>query len=146
MARKRSIVSSKVPPAILLDTDAERRTSSGIPLKDLAIEIRHIIDWIDGVHGSAAELELPSISEVPIPRELLYIPRLHPDRPRGASAMADAHGANLRLRGCRPGAWLVSPKTGWHWAVWPNGEIGWLPKSIELPPELRVSSSVALPN
>jgi hypothetical protein len=40
----------------------------------------------------------------------------------------------------RPGAWLISPFTGWKWAKWPNGEVGWLPNEIELPAKLKVSA------
>lgn len=36
--------------------------------------------------------------------------------------------------------WLVSPYTGWRWAKWPTGEIGWVPDGVVLPDVLRVSS------
>ena len=91
------------------------------------------------MEGTAASIQLPPMDDIPVPDILLELPYLHPDRPRGASAMIDAAGAKARLRGCRPGAWLVSPKTDWHWAVWPDGNIGWLPMSVVMPPELQVS-------
>jgi hypothetical protein len=40
----------------------------------------------------------------------------------------------------RPGAWLVSPYTGWKWAKWPSGEVGWMPADIELAANLQVSA------
>jgi hypothetical protein len=126
---------------------ARKLTSSGVPFADLDLHTRLMVEWIDGVHGPAAsQVVLPSLSSVPVPQQLLDLPRLHPDRPRGSRAMIDAHAAKSRLRGCRPGAWLVSPRTGWRWAVWPGGEVGWLPKSVELPIELRVSAWSGLMN
>ena len=47
--------------------------------------------------------------------------------------MIDVNGAKYRLADCRPGAWLLSPFTGWKWAKWPGGEIGWLPADTALP-------------
>jgi len=38
----------------------------------------------------------------------------------------------------RPGAWLISPFSGWKWAKWPSGDVGWLPTDIELPAILQV--------
>ena len=35
-------------------------------------------------------------------------------------------------------AWLISPYTGWKWAKWPSGHVGWLPSDLKLPPCLRV--------
>ena len=40
----------------------------------------------------------------------------------------------------RAGAWLISPFTGWKWAKWPTGEVGWIPADAELPPKMRVSA------
>jgi hypothetical protein len=51
--------------------------------------------------------------------------------------MIDAHGAQSRLAGCRPGAWLLSPFTGAKWAKWPDGEIGWVPADVVLPQCLK---------
>jgi len=34
--------------------------------------------------------------------------------------------------------WLISPYSGWKWAKWPSGDVGWLPADIELPATLRV--------
>jgi hypothetical protein len=64
---------------------------------------------------------------VPVPDILCGLPDLHEDRPRGSKAMLDAAGARARLRDERPGAWLISPYTGWKWAKWPNENVGWLP-------------------
>jgi hypothetical protein len=94
---------------------------------------------MDGIHGPAQE-RLLSIDEAPIPPILYSLPYLHPDRPRGSTPMLDVHGAKARLSKCRPGAWLKSPYTGWQWAKWPNGEVGWLPKDISLPASLRVGT------
>jgi len=58
--------------------------------------------------------------------------------PRGSKAMIDAAGARARLNEVRPGAWLISPYTGWKWARWPSGDVGWLPSDVKLPPCLRV--------
>jgi hypothetical protein len=76
-------------------------------------------------------------SDKPIPLRLARSPSLHEDRPRGSKAMLDAAGARARLRDVRPGAWLISPFTGWKWAKWPSGDVGWLPADIELPATLR---------
>jgi tetratricopeptide (TPR) repeat protein len=46
--------------------------------------------------------------------------------------------ARARLHEVRPGAWLISPYTGWNWAKWPSGDVGWLPSDVKLPPCLRV--------
>ena len=101
----------------------------------------------------AREDTLPSLDQVPIPTVLFALPVLHEDRPRGSKAMADVHGAKQRLADCRPGAWLLSPYTGWQWAKWPNGEVGWLPADIALPDPLRArarndtpKTSTAAPN
>ena len=94
---------------------------------------------MDGRHGAAKE-PLPSIDEIPIPAMLFILPSLHEDRPRGSKAMLDVNGAKLRLSNCRPGAWVLSPFTGWQWAKWPNGEVGWVPDHVVLPLSLRVLS------
>jgi hypothetical protein len=75
-----------------------------------------------------------------LPGVLNTLPYLHEQRSRGSKAMLDAAGARARLRDVRPGAWLISPYTGWKWAKWPNGEVGWLPLEIEMPKSLRVPS------
>jgi hypothetical protein len=54
--------------------------------------------------------------------------------------MIDAHGARARLRDVRPDAWLISPYTGEKWAKWPSGDIGWVPRDIDLPKSLQVPS------
>jgi hypothetical protein len=54
--------------------------------------------------------------------------------------MLDVHGAKSRLENCRPGAWLISPFTGWRWAKWPDGEVGWVPANVCLPESLRVDA------
>ena len=114
-------------------------TSVGDRLGDKADWIRPELEWIEGVHGSAAKSQSTEL-EMSTPGVLHTLPELHPGRPRGSTAMIDANGATHRLRGCRPGSWLVSPKTAWKWAVWPSGHVGWLPKEINLPDALRVHS------
>lgn len=114
-------------------------TSAGVRWSDLPDNIRGHAEWIDGRFAPTQD-GLPSVEEVPIPSILFSVSHLHVDRPRGTKAMADAGGAKHRLAGRRPGAWLVSPFTGWRWAKWPNGEIGWLPRDVQLPDVLRVSS------
>lgn len=52
--------------------------------------------------------------------------------------MLDAGSAKAWLKAARPGAWLVSPFSGWKWATWPDGEVGWVPADVELPAELRL--------
>ena len=114
-------------------------TSVGDRLGDVPEFARHDVEWMEGVHGSAKE-DLPSQTDVPTPDVLNSLPWLHPDRPRGSKAMIDVHGANYRLQNCRPGAWLTSSFTGWKWAVWPGGQIGWLPNDVELPKSLTVAN------
>jgi hypothetical protein len=104
-------------------------TSAGVPWNEVPEFARDDVAWIDGRHCS--DQSLPSLEAVPV---------LHEKRPRGSKAMLDAAGANGGLRDARPGAWLISPFTGWKWAKWPSGEVGWLPEDIELPTTLRVSS------
>ena len=113
-------------------------TSAGMRLSDVPEFARHEVEWMEGVQGSATD-GLPPETEVAIPDILYSLPELHPARPRGSKAMIDVHGANFRLKGCRPGAWLISPFAGWKWAVWPSGHIGWVPKNIKLPDCLRVT-------
>ncbi len=117
----------------------EHITSAGVRLSDVPDFARSDVEWMEGVHGSAKD-GLPSERNVPTPKILNSIPELHPDRPRGSKAMIDVHGAKFRLANCRPGAWLVSTFTGWKWAVWPSGHVGWLPNGVELPDALRVLS------
>src|SRR5262245_18199859 len=50
------------------------------------------------------------------------------------------HWKSRRLRNIRPGAWLISPYTGWKWAKWPSGDVGWVPPNVELPKGLQVPS------
>ena len=112
-------------------------TSAGIPWSEVPDFALTKAEWMDGRHGPARE-PLPSIDQVPIPAVLFTLPCSHEDRPRGATAMIDAHGARLRLSHCRPGAWVKSPITGWRWAKWPSGEVGWVPANVALPESLRV--------
>jgi hypothetical protein len=118
-------------------TEDDDRTSAGVPCSEVPEDVRHKVAWFEGRHGSALT-PLPTIDSVPVPGILNKLPRLHEKRPRGSKAMLDASGAEARLRNVRPGAWLISPLTGWKWAKWPNGEVGWLPADIELPATLRV--------
>ena len=114
-------------------------TSAGVPWSEVGEKFLYMVEWMDGRHGSAKEI-LPSIDQIPIPAVLLTLPHLHADRPRGSKVMLDAHGAKCRLANCRPGAWVFSPFTGWRWAKWPNGEVGWIPADLVLPDSLRVRS------
>lgn len=112
-------------------------TSAGVRWSEVPEAPCPYTEWLDGRHGPAQEA-LPSVDQVPIPKVLSSLPVLHPDRPRGSKPMADVHGARQRLANCRPGAWVISPFTGWRWAKWPNGEVGWLPANTMLPDCLRV--------
>ena len=114
-------------------------TSAGVTWSEVPDFARADVEWMDGRHGSAKDL-LPAISEVPVPDVLYSLPGLHEQRPRGSKAMIDAHGARSRLACCRPGAWLLSPFTGAKWAMWPDGEIGWVPADVVLPQCLKVRS------
>jgi hypothetical protein len=113
--------------------------SAGVRWSEVPKHALAHVEWMDGRHGSAKE-PLPSLDAVPIPAVLFELPRLHESRPRGSKAMIDAQGASHRLADCRPGAWLVSPYTGWRWAKWPTGKVGWVPDGVDLPHPLRVSS------
>ena len=93
-------------------------TSAGIPWSEVPDYVLTKLEWMDGRHGPARE-PLPPIEQVRIPVVLFTLPCLHEDRPRGSKAMIDAQGAKLRLSNCRPGAWVMSPFTGWRWAKWP---------------------------
>jgi hypothetical protein len=112
-------------------------TSAGVPWTEVPEFVRQDVAWMDGRHGSA-QTRLPRVDVVPIPDILTKMPLLHPSRPRGTKAMIDAAGAKARLRDLRPGAWLISPYTGWKWAKWPSGDVGWLPANVQLPKGLRV--------
>jgi hypothetical protein len=112
-------------------------TSAGVPWSEVPDFALPHAEWLDGRHGPPEDT-LPPVDKLPIPEVLFAQPVLHPGRPRGAKAMADVHGARQRLANCRPGAWLISPYTGWRWAKWPNGEVGWLLSDTVLPNCLRV--------
>jgi len=114
-------------------------TSAGVPWREVPEFARHYVEWMDGRHGSA-QATLPSVDVVPVPDVLNTLPFLHEDRPRGSKAMLDAAGAQERLRDVRPGAWLISPYSGWKWAKWPSGDVGWLPANVGLPAALQVAA------
>jgi hypothetical protein len=114
-------------------------TSAGVPWGEVPDFACPDVAWIDGRHGSA-QAPLPSVDAVPVPDILNRLPYLHENRPHGSKAMLDAAGARSRLRDVRPGAWLISPYSGWKWAKWPSGDVGWLPANIELPASLQVSA------
>ena len=115
-------------------------TSAGIRLSDVPDFVRHEVEWMDGIQGSASNI-LPSEAEIPVPAKIKKLTeRAVSDRPRGATAMIDAAGAKHRLENCRAGAWLISPRTGWKWAKWGGGQIMWVPKDADLPECLRVSN------
>jgi hypothetical protein len=121
-------------PSILNQT-----TSAGVSWDEVPDFAISQVEWMDGRHGSAKQT-LPSIEHTPVPAVLFSLPRLHENRPLGSKAMIDFHGANFRLANCRPGAWLISPYTGWRWAKWPTGDVGWIPADAALPESLRVRS------
>ena len=78
-------------------------TSVGRRLGDVSDQVRSDVEWMEDVHGSA-RVGLPSVTEFPIP-EVLYSTRIdHAIHPRGSKVMIDIHGANFRLKNCRPGA------------------------------------------
>jgi hypothetical protein len=112
-------------------------TSAGVPWSEVSESVRAIVAWIDGPHGSA-QSSLPPVDVVPVPDVLYRLPHLHEKRPRGSKAMLDVAGAQARLRDARAGAWLISPYTGWKWAKWPSGDVGWLPAHAQLPAILQV--------
>jgi hypothetical protein len=114
-------------------------TSAGVPWSEVPEFARADVAWIDGRQGSA-QSSLPPVDVVPVPDILSRLPYLHENRPRGSKAMLDAAGAKARLRDVRAGAWLISPYTGWKWAKWPSGDVGWLPADTELPSTLRVAA------
>ena len=115
-------------------------TSTGRRLGDVPEFVRHEVEWMEGVHGSPKD-GLPSDAEVPVPEVIKkFTMRAVSRRPRGATAMIDAAGANHRLKNCRAGAWLVSPRTGHKWAKWGGGQIMWVPMDFDLPESLRVSN------
>jgi hypothetical protein len=112
-------------------------TSAGVPWSEVPEFARHTVAWIDGRH-EPAQRHYPDMDTVLVLEILSKLSHLHEKRPRGSKAMLDAAGTRARLRDLRPSAWLISPSTGWKWAKWPNGEVGWLPADIELPANLRV--------
>jgi hypothetical protein len=104
--------------------------------------------WITGRRASGAPRKkrtgrdsndrLPSLRAVPVPEVFRRLPHRHKRRPTGTKAMGDGPEARRHLQSFRPGAWLKSPYTGWIWAKWPNGQVGWVPREVELPTELEV--------
>ena len=115
-------------------------TSAGRRVGDVPEFARHEVEWMDGVHGAASN-QLPSEAEVPVPAAIEKLTeRAVSGRPRGATAMIDFSGAKHRLKNCRAGAWLISPRTGEKWAKWGGGQIMWVPKDADLPECLRVSN------
>jgi len=117
----------------------KEHTSAGVPWSDVPDFARDHVAWMDGRQGSA-QTPLPSVDVVAVPDILNRLPPLHEKRPRGSKAMLDAAGARSRLHDVRPGAWLISPFTGWKWVKWPTGEVGWFPAEIELPARLQVGA------
>ena len=129
---------SKSKETTVASDGGPERTSAGVPWNEVPEFARPHVAWIDGRHGSAHS-PLPPIDVLPVPEILNRLPYLHEDRPRGSKAMLDAAGARARLRDVRPGAWLISSYSGWKWAKWPSGDVGWLPADVELPEILQVS-------
>jgi hypothetical protein len=120
-------------------TENEDRTSAGVPWSKVPEFARQHVTWMDGRHGSA-QTALPSLDIVPVPDVLKKQYPRERLQPGGTKAMIDAAGARARLRDLRPGAWLISPYTGWKWAKWPNGEVGSVPADVDLPTSLQVPS------
>ena len=120
-------------------------TSAGVPWSEISDWYLPYIEWMDCRYGPFVE-QLPSLERLPVPEALLRLPQLHENRPRGSKAMLDAGAARSRLMACRPGAWIRSPYTGWVWAKFPNGGVGWVPGVEELPKELEVSPGRRHPN
>ena len=52
------------------------------------------------------------------------------------AAETEKWGKVIRTAGIK----AISPYTGWKWARWPSGDVGWLPSDIELPLCLRVAA------
>ena len=115
-------------------------TSVGRPLSEVPEVVRHEVEWMEGIQGSAMN-QLPTEAEVPVPEVIKkFTKQAVAGHPRGATAMIDASGAKYRLESCRAGAWLISPRTGHKWAKWGSGQIMWVPKDTDLPECLRVSN------
>ena len=127
---------SRLKIAPIIDELAHKETSAGVKFKDVPIDARHEVEWIEGCH--VFNRNLPTLNELPVPRILYQLPALHPDRPRGSRAMLCAHGAKGRLVGLRSGAWTVTPFNDWRYAIFPDGQVGWIPKEINLPQTLFV--------
>jgi len=97
--------------------------------------------WLDERRGSVNE-PMPPVDRGPSSAVLITfpfaLPRLHEGHPMGPKAMGDSNRAKRQLRRCKSGAWLLSPYTGWCWAKWHTGDVGWVPANVELPNCLRV--------
>ena len=115
---------------------SNKKSSAGVRFADVPEDSRHLVEWIEGCHSFDAQL--PCLGELPIPKILTQISSLHPDRPRGSRAMLCAHGAKGRLDGLRAGAWTVTPFNDWRFAVFEDGEVGWIPKETVLPKSLFI--------
>jgi len=118
---------------------ATKKTSAGVSFSDVPEHARSRVEWIEGCHSFDGQL--PSFDELPIPAILYQLPILHPDRPRGSRAMICAHGAKGRLIGLRAGAWTVTPMNDWRYAIFPDGDVGWISKEVDLPQALFVNFS-----
>jgi hypothetical protein len=126
----------------MTDRHLDMTTSSGIKMSDVPEFARKNVIWFDGMDGSAKDA-LPTEAEVPTPACLKMDGDewvRFPGWMTGSKAMLDAHGAKARLKGLRPGAWLISDETDRIWAKWPDGSVDQVPKDIELPASLRVST------
>jgi hypothetical protein len=117
--------------------DCDQATATAVPWSEVPEFARHLVVWMEGRLGPA-QASLPTVEVEPVPEILYWLPHFHPVRPRGSKPMLDCAGAKARLRDMRPGAWLVSPFTGWKWAKWPGSEVGWLPAEAQLPDCFRV--------
>lgn len=113
--------------------------SAGVPWNEVPAWAVPHVEYLDGL-SQFQHTDLPDMEAVPVPEILSSLPPLHPDRPRGSKAMLDAGGARKLLANARPGAWTVSPYTGWKWAKWPSGDVGWLPADVALPEPLCLTA------
>ena len=75
---------SRLKIAPIIDELAHKETSAGVKFKDVPIDARHEVEWIEGCH--VFNRNLPTLNELPVPRILYQLPTLHPDRPRGSAA------------------------------------------------------------
>lgn len=128
-------------PAAPRTQDAFIRTSADAEDPGEELPLSKDLRWLKTIAGPASLAV--TLTEAPIPEALFGTFRAHPSMPYGSTLMLDAAAANRRLKDCRPGAWLISPKTGWKWAVFANTKVDWVPSSVVLPEYLQVSDGTS---